>query len=429
MSNYGRFYVTATAARYYFFPESSLEKAMHLELTYHKSGWISTATLDGDHISNCEARRILADCTTKSYYDYQDKNLHGIGDSSCIGDWSPLADLAEEELDRMGGRDWLDAQMAKKAQEKCDRAAYIERMDSALPAEIRRKPVLQDMLGYPTTARWNGKWYGGKGVTVYLDGEKVYVDPLVKSQYEDGIKQYDKAIGPAVIAACTRIIQAGKPVPHWHDVQSGLEITMPGCIHCVIGPTEITIYDNGKTVAQRTPEIDADVYLLAKYGNLANDLPLPEYADEPAEAEAKEEEAPAEQTVEAQAEATEQVEQTTSDQTEQVEATASPADPLVDVRAFAARYGLKWPAVHRMIRHSTLCDYSVMEAIPGRKGYKRLCLPASMLHTLLLLFSPQEYKTDPEVAQMLQAYRARVTAVLNQHMPFDINDIAIKEVK
>lgn len=48
-------------------------KDLGLELEYYKSGNISRATIGGEEISNCEARRVIA---AKAYLDLTDWSLH-----------------------------------------------------------------------------------------------------------------------------------------------------------------------------------------------------------------------------------------------------------------------------------------------------------------------------------------------------------------
>ena len=44
-----------------------------MEVSYYRSGNISSAAVDGEHISNCEARRIMGG---KAYFDLTDNTLH-----------------------------------------------------------------------------------------------------------------------------------------------------------------------------------------------------------------------------------------------------------------------------------------------------------------------------------------------------------------
>ena len=44
-----------------------------MEVSYYKTGNVSSAAIDGEHISNCEARRIMG---SKAYFDLTDNTLH-----------------------------------------------------------------------------------------------------------------------------------------------------------------------------------------------------------------------------------------------------------------------------------------------------------------------------------------------------------------
>ena len=44
-----------------------------MEVEYYRSGNISSAAIDGEHVSNCEARRIIG---SKAYFDLTDNTLH-----------------------------------------------------------------------------------------------------------------------------------------------------------------------------------------------------------------------------------------------------------------------------------------------------------------------------------------------------------------
>ena len=48
-------------------------KDLGMEVSYYRSGNISSAAVDGESISNCEARRIMG---SKAYFDLTDNTLH-----------------------------------------------------------------------------------------------------------------------------------------------------------------------------------------------------------------------------------------------------------------------------------------------------------------------------------------------------------------
>lgn len=50
-----------------------------LDVSYYNTGNVSYATLDGERISNSEARRIMARLAGKVYYDFADGKFYGRG--------------------------------------------------------------------------------------------------------------------------------------------------------------------------------------------------------------------------------------------------------------------------------------------------------------------------------------------------------------
>lgn len=63
--------------RIYF--NSAAKKIINLKLSYYKTGNISNASLDGDRISNCEAKKILASLNS-SYIDVTSGKIFLCGD-------------------------------------------------------------------------------------------------------------------------------------------------------------------------------------------------------------------------------------------------------------------------------------------------------------------------------------------------------------
>jgi hypothetical protein len=71
----GSEWVKADKHRIYF---NDLTVWYGLECSYYNTGNVSSATLDGEHVSNCEARRILGRLGgSKVWYDFEDHKFHG----------------------------------------------------------------------------------------------------------------------------------------------------------------------------------------------------------------------------------------------------------------------------------------------------------------------------------------------------------------
>ena len=58
---------------------NDLPRWIGLECTYYNTGNISSATLDGERISNSQARRYMHTLDGKIWYDYADDQLHSRG--------------------------------------------------------------------------------------------------------------------------------------------------------------------------------------------------------------------------------------------------------------------------------------------------------------------------------------------------------------
>ena len=82
-----------------YFPTKSLLKLLNVELDFYKTGNISDASMDGEHISNSEGRRILdALNDAKIYYDIKTDDFYR---SFC-----PHVSKADKAIEKI--KEWLE---------------------------------------------------------------------------------------------------------------------------------------------------------------------------------------------------------------------------------------------------------------------------------------------------------------------------------
>lgn len=87
---------------------NDLEAWMGLDCSYYNSGNISGATLDGERISNSEARRIKGRiCCSKIFWDFSDQKFHGKDINE--DDFDSIVSAIRREWEKLGKYVAIDA--------------------------------------------------------------------------------------------------------------------------------------------------------------------------------------------------------------------------------------------------------------------------------------------------------------------------------